>query len=356
MKLQSYTSLFLWSKEGKAMNILVVDVGGTHVKVLATGKDTPRKIVSGPNLTPAKMVSGVKDLTSEWQYDAVTIGYPGPVVRGKIAVEPHNLGPGWMGFDFEGAFGRPVRLINDAAMQALGGYEGGRMLFIGLGTGLGSALILDGIVQPTELAHLPYRKGTFEDYVGLRGLKRLGKKKWRNCVNDVIARLIAALEPEYVVLGGGNLKELKELPPSCRAGTNAAAFRGGFRLWDQPTSATPVSLAPVSAAVTGQSWFLQDHGYFVTRLQPRQSSGLHHYISPLTRRGESSDLTGLISQVIQIEPELLQGFWNDDLDIDPVIVSRLFLNSRRNRKGGFHNLSLFYVRNTVLSWIPNSLI
>lgn len=235
------------------MNILVVDVGGTQVKILATGKDAPRKFVSGPNLTPAKMVSGVKDLTSEWQYDGVTIGYPGPVVRGKIVVEPHNLGPGWMGFDFQGAFGRPVRLINDAAMQALGSYEGGRMLFIGLGTGLGSALILDGIVQPTELAHLPYRKGTFEDYVGLRGLKRLGKKKWRNCVNDVVARLIAALEPEYVVLGGGNVKELKELPPCCRAGTNAAAFRGGFRLWDQPTSVTPVSLAPVSTAIAGQS-------------------------------------------------------------------------------------------------------
>jgi polyphosphate glucokinase len=235
------------------MNILVVDVGGTNVKLLATGKNAPRKFVSGPNLTPAKMVSGVKELTSEWQYDGVTIGYPGPVIRGKIAAEPHNLGAGWLGFDFQAEFGRPVRLINDAAMQALGNYEGGRMLFIGLGTGLGSALILDGIIQPTELAHLPYRKGTFEDYVGLRGLKRLGKKKWRSCVNDVVARLIAALEPEDVVLGGGNVKELKELPPGCRAGTNAAAFRGGFRLWEQATSTTPASLPTVGTPAASQS-------------------------------------------------------------------------------------------------------
>jgi polyphosphate glucokinase len=223
------------------MNILVVDVGGTHVKILATGQDAPRKFVSGPNLAPARMVSGVKQLADEWQYDAVSVGYPGPVIRGKIVAEPHNLGAGWLGFDFEAAFGHPVRLINDAAMQALGSYEGGRMLFIGLGTGLGSALILDGIVQPTELAHLPYKKGTFEDYVGLRGLKRLGRKKWRSCVSDVVARLIAALEPEDVVLGGGNVKELKELPPGSRAGTNAAAFRGGFRLWEQAHTTTPIS-------------------------------------------------------------------------------------------------------------------
>jgi polyphosphate glucokinase len=221
------------------MNILVVDVGGTNVKILASGKDAARKFVSGPNLTPSRMVAGVKQLAAEWQYDAVSIGYPGPVIRGKIAKEPHNLGAGWLGFDFEAAFGCPVRLINDAAMQALGSYKGGRMLFIGLGTGLGSALILDGIVQPTELAHLPYKKGTFEDYVGLRGLKRLGKKKWRSCVLDVVARLVAALEPEDVVLGGGNVKELKELPPLCRAGTNAAAFSGGFRLWEPPSSITP---------------------------------------------------------------------------------------------------------------------
>jgi len=221
------------------MNVLVVDVGGTNVKILVTGKEASRKFPSGPTLTPPRMVAGVKQLAAEWQYDGISVGYPGPVIRGRIAAEPHNLGAGWLGFDFQAAFGCPVKLINDAAMQALGSYEGGRMLFLGLGTGLGSALILDGVVQPTELAHLPYKKGTFEDYVGLRGLKRLGKKKWRQCVTDMVARLIAALEPEEVVLGGGNVKELKELPPGCRGGTNAAAFRGGFRLWEKSEVTTP---------------------------------------------------------------------------------------------------------------------
>jgi polyphosphate glucokinase len=244
---------FSMTQRREAMNVLVVDVGGTHVKILATGKDAPRKFVSGPNLTPARMVSGVKQLAGEWQFDCVTVGYPGPVIRGRIASEPHNLGAGWLGFDFEAEFGCPVRLINDAAMQALGSYEGGRMLFLGLGTGLGSALVLEGIVQPTELAHLPYRKGTFEDYIGLRGLKRLGRKKWRACVIDAVSRLIAALEPEYVVLGGGNVKELKELPQGCRAGTNAAAFRGGFRLWEQPSITTQASAPPAGPPVAGQS-------------------------------------------------------------------------------------------------------
>jgi polyphosphate glucokinase len=234
------------------MNVLVVDVGGTNVKILVTGKETSRKFVSGRTLTPARMAAGVKQLAAEWQYDGVTIGYPGPVIRGRIAAEPHNLGAGWLGFDFQAAFGCPVKLINDAAMQALGSYEGGRMLFLGLGTGLGSALVLDGIVQPTELAHLPYKKGTFEDYVGLRGLKRLGKKKWRQCVVDTVARLIAALEPEDVVLGGGNVKELKELPPGCRAGTNAAAFRGGFRLWEQSQATTPVPAPAMDLRVAPQ--------------------------------------------------------------------------------------------------------
>jgi polyphosphate glucokinase len=180
------------------------------------------------------MVPGVQQLAAEWKYEAVSIGYPGPVLKGRLAAEPHNLGVGWMGFDFEAAFKCPVRLINDAAMQALGGYESGRMLFLGLGTGLGSALIVEGIVQPLELAHLPYKKGTFEDYVGLRGLEREGKKKWRSYVEDIVARLIAALEPDDVVLGGGNVKKLKGLPPGCRAGSNASAFRGGFRLWEPP--------------------------------------------------------------------------------------------------------------------------
>src|ERR1700751_4340021 len=203
------------------MNVLVVDVGGTNVKILVSGKETPRKFASGPTITPPRMVSGVKQLAAEWQFDSVSIGYPGPVIRGKIAAEPHNLGPGWLGFDFGAEFGCPVKVVNDAVMQALGSYEGGKMLFLGLGTGLGSAMTVDGIVEPMELGHLPYKKGTFEDYLGVRGYERLGKKKWRQLVADVIARLMAALEPEYVVLGGGNVKKLQELPPGCRADDNA---------------------------------------------------------------------------------------------------------------------------------------
>jgi polyphosphate glucokinase len=216
------------------INVLVVDVGGTNVKIIATGHEVARKFPSGPTLTPDRMVVGVQELAAEWKYEAVSIGYPGPVLKGSLAAEPHNLGAGWMGFDFEAAFKCPVKLINDAAMQALGSYEGGRMLFLGLGTGLGSALIVEGILQPLELAHLPYKKGTFEDYVGLRGIESQGKQKWRGYVEDIVARLIAALEPDDVVLGGGNVKKLRELPPGCRAGSNASAFRGGFRLWEPP--------------------------------------------------------------------------------------------------------------------------
>jgi polyphosphate glucokinase len=216
------------------MKVLVVDVGGTNVKILATEQAEPRTFPSGPALTPRAMVSGVKQLAAEWKYDVVSVGYPGLVLHGRVAVEPHNLAPGWVGFDFEAAFDRPVKLMNDAAMQALGSYRGGLLLFLGLGTGLGSALVADGIVVPMELAHLSYRKGTYEDYVGLRGLERLGKKKWRRHIAYVVARLIAALHPDDVVLGGGNAKKLKELPPGCRAGDNANAFVGGFRLWEPP--------------------------------------------------------------------------------------------------------------------------
>jgi polyphosphate glucokinase len=215
------------------MNVLVIDIGGTNVKILATGQVTRRKFASGPKLTPAKMVVGVQQLAADWKYEAVSIGYPGPVSRGRIVSEPHNLGRGWVTFDFEAAFMCPVKVINDAAMQALGNYEGGKMLFLGLGTGLGAALIVEGIVAPLEVAHLPYLRGTFEDYVGLRGLERWGKKRWRTYVVDVVARLIAALQADEVVLGGGNVKELKTLPPGCRAGTNDSAFRGGFRLWEE---------------------------------------------------------------------------------------------------------------------------
>ncbi|MGC1105318.1 MAG: ROK family protein [Candidatus Acidiferrales bacterium] len=212
--------------------ILVIDVGGTHVKVLATGQRLQRKVVSGPAMTPGKMVEDVKNLTKDWKYDVVSIGYPGPVVLGRPLHEPHNLGRGWVGFNFAKAFGRPVKIINDAAMQALGSYRGGRMLFLGLGTGLGSAMVVDGVVEPMELAHLPYKKGkTYEDYIGLRGLVRLGKKKWRHHVSDIVERLQAALEPDCVVLGGGNVKKLKELPRGTERGNNKNAFRGGFRLW-----------------------------------------------------------------------------------------------------------------------------
>src|SRR5438067_4307744 len=215
------------------MNVLVVNVGGTHVKILATGQKQSREFASGPTLTAKQMVAGVKKLAGDWKYDAVSIGYPGPVVRNRPLAEPYNLGRGWAGFDFETAFMCPVKVVHDAAMQALGSYKRGKMLFLGLGTGLGSAMIVDGIVEPMELGHLPYKRRTFEDYVGVRGFEHLGKKKWRQHVADVIARLIAALEPEDVVLGGGNVKGLKRLPPGCRAGDNLNAFVGGFRVWEK---------------------------------------------------------------------------------------------------------------------------
>jgi len=215
------------------MKILVVDVGGTHVKILATGQREHRQADSGPKMTARRMVSVVKRLSTEWSYDHVAIGYPGPVVHGHVVAEPYNLGRGWVGFDFRRAFGRPVKVINDAAMQALGSYRRGRMLFLGLGTGLGSALIIDGLLEPMELAHLPYKKGrSYEDFVGLRGLKRLGRKKWRQSVADVAERLRAALGADDVVLGGGNAKQLKNAPAGTRLGDNAKAFVGGFRLWD----------------------------------------------------------------------------------------------------------------------------
>ncbi|MEO8539529.1 MAG: ROK family protein [bacterium] len=221
-------------REGFApQNVLVVDVGGSHVKILAGGQDELRKFASSASLTPQQMVAGVKRLAAGWEFDAISIGYPGVVVHGKPASEPHNLGSGWMGFDFERAFEMPVRLINDAAMQALGSYRGGRMLFLGLGTGLGSAMIVDGRVEAMELGHLPYKRRTYEDYVGLGGLKRKGKKKWRKHVAKVVELLSAALEPTDVVIGGGNAKFLKKMPPNCRPGDNANAFAGGFLMWEQ---------------------------------------------------------------------------------------------------------------------------
>jgi polyphosphate glucokinase len=212
--------------------VLVADIGGNHIKLLVTGQSQPRKVVSGPLLTPELMMAGIREAVSDWDHDVVSIGYPGPVLGGRPLRDPHNLGMGWVQFDFETAFGRPVKIINDAAMQAIGSYRSGRMLFLGLGTGLGTTLIIEGVVHPMELGHLPYKRGTFEDYVGQRGLNRNGKKQWRDDVEDVVARLIAALQPSDVVLGGGNVKKLKELPANTRLGNNANAFDGGFRLWD----------------------------------------------------------------------------------------------------------------------------
>jgi polyphosphate glucokinase len=214
------------------VKVLVIDVGGSHIKVLPTGRKTPLKIPSGPKMTGGQMVRRVREAIDGRTYNAVSIGYPGVVLHGKPVSEPRNLGGGWVGFRFKKAFRCPVTVINDAAMQALGSYKGGRMLFLGLGTGFGSALIIDGILEPTELAHLPYKKGrTYEDYVGKAGLKRLGKKKWRRHVLDVVTRLKAALEADDVVIGGGNAKLLKRLPRGVRLGANANAFLGGYRLW-----------------------------------------------------------------------------------------------------------------------------
>jgi polyphosphate glucokinase len=225
---------------GKSPKVLVIDVGGTNVKLLATGQKEPRKYPSGPTMTPRKMVSLVKKAVSDWEFDCISLGYPGPIINGHPLREPHNLGRGWVGFNFQKAFGCPVKILNDAAMQAVGSYKGGRMLFLGLGTGLGSAMIVNGILQPMELAHLAYKNGkSYEDYLGLRGLKRMGKKKWRRYVAKVTKGLKVALDADYVVLGGGNSKLLKELPPGARLGSNENAFLGGFRMWRKNQVANP---------------------------------------------------------------------------------------------------------------------
>jgi polyphosphate glucokinase len=212
--------------------VLAIDIGGSHVKTRVFGRRELRQFESGPDLTARQMVAKIHALTGDWTYEAVSIGYPGIVLHGKVMAEPHNLGRGWVGFDFRKAFNRPTLVLNDAAMQAVGSYEGGRMLFLGLGTGLGSAMIVDGVVAPMELAHLPYKKGrTFEDYVGAAGLKRLGGRKWRRTVTEVVAQLSSLLEADYVVIGGGNARKLKRLPKNARLGSNDFAFLGGFRVW-----------------------------------------------------------------------------------------------------------------------------
>ena len=212
--------------------VLAVDVGGSHVKALASDQSERRRFVSGPSLTPEEMVAGTLAAVADWAWEAVTVGIPAPVRGGRVVSEPVNLGKGWVAFDYEAAFGKPTAVVNDAVMQAVGSYRGGRMLFLGLGTGLGSAMIVDGVIEPLELGHLPFRKKTFEDYVGERGLKRLGKKKWRQAVFAAVEQLSAAMGPDEVVLGGGGVDELEELPDGCRRGENENAFLGGFRLWD----------------------------------------------------------------------------------------------------------------------------
>jgi polyphosphate glucokinase len=220
--------------------ILAVDVGGSHVKLLVSGDSEHRRLASGPDLGPHEMVDRIADVTTDWSYDVVSIGIPAPVHGGRVVSEPENLGRGWVGFDFQNAFARPTKVVNDAAMQALGSYEGGKMLFLGLGTGLGSALVVNGLVEPMELGHLPFRKATFEDYVGERGRVRLGKKEWSKAVAETIAHLTAALEPDYVVLGGGNAKKLGDLPANVRLGANDNAFVGAFRLWDSTMSGSRI--------------------------------------------------------------------------------------------------------------------
>ena len=237
----------------QGVKVLVIDVGGSHVKIMASGQTEERKFESGPTMTPAQMAEGVKSLASGWRYDAVAIGYPGVVIRDQPATEPHNLAPSWVAFDYAEAFGCPVKIINDAAMQALGSYRSGKLLFLGLGTGLGTTLIVDGIVVPMELAHLPYRKASFEDYVGERAFERDGKKKWHRRVFDVVERLRAAFIPDDVVIGGGNLRLLDKLPDGCRAGDNANAFAGGFRLWVQAPGTKQASKRPPARRDAGKT-------------------------------------------------------------------------------------------------------
>ena len=233
--------------------VLVIDIGGTSIKLLVSGQHKRRLIPSGRQMTPGKMVRKTLELVSDWDYSVISIGYPGPVLCGRPICEPYNLGFGWVGFDFAAAFHRPIKVVNDAVMQGLGSYRGGRMLFLGLGTGLGTAMIVDGVVEPMELGHLRYKKATYEDYLGRAGLKRMGKKRWRHYVEEVVDQLIAVLEPDDVVIGGGNAKKLKKLPNGCRAGDNNNAFLGGFRLWEEPRETALRTAASLSSNDTAAS-------------------------------------------------------------------------------------------------------
>jgi polyphosphate glucokinase len=230
------------------MKVLVIDIGGTHIKLASTDHPVPTKIISGPTMTAKQMVKDVLEATADWEYDAITIGYPGPVDKERPLSDPHNLAPGWVGFPYQSALPKPIRFMNDAAMQALGGYRGGKMLFLGTGTGLGSAFVQDGIVVPLELAHLPYKKGrTYEEYIGLAGLQRRGKKRWRASVLDIVARFRAAFVADYVVLGGGNAKLMRELPEGVVLGANSNAIAGGIAIWNGPANVSTEQADPANA-------------------------------------------------------------------------------------------------------------
>jgi polyphosphate glucokinase len=234
------------------MKVLVIDVGGTNVKILASGQKERLRFPSGRDLTPDKMVAEVKKLAANWQYDAVSIGVPGPFLLGQLISDPQNLGPGWVDYDFSAAFGAPVKIVNDAAMQALGSYKGGKMLFIGLGTGLGTAMVINGVAESRELARLPYKKKTYEHYVGVKAMRRLGKKAWRKNVEKIVGNFVAKIHADDVVLGGGNAKKLKKLPKGCRAGANANAFIGGFRLWQETSDVKSPTPRPLELLMRRQ--------------------------------------------------------------------------------------------------------
>ncbi len=254
------------------MKVLVIDIGGTHIKIASTDHLVPIKIVSGPSMTAKQMVADVLGATADWQYDAISIGYPGPVVHDRPLAEPHNLASGWVGFPYQAAFSKPIRFINDAAMQALGGYTGGKMLFLGIGTGLGSALIADNVVIPLELAHLPYKKGrTYEEFIGLAGLERRGRKEWRTSVLDVVARFRAAFVADYIVLGGGNAKLMRKLPEGVLLGANSNAIAGGIALWRRPASSTPLA-ASIKQTVDTQQ---QSHASEPVVSKSKSKSGKH---------------------------------------------------------------------------------